>query len=171
MKTPDLYTDLPAIEAMALQKQAENDAFRMFLQHHDEQKMDEIVNVLNNDIAPNIDCTSCGNCCKSLMININESEANDLSGHLQLSRASFDDKYLEKGSNGMMLISAIPCHFLSDNKCTVYEYRFEGCKEFPALHLPGFKKRAFTTFMHYDRCPIIFNVVEQLKRELNFHNE
>jgi hypothetical protein len=25
--------------------------------------------------------------------------------------------------------------------------------------------------MHYDRCPIIFNVVEQLKKELGFFNE
>lgn len=105
------------------------------------------------------------------MVNINETEADNLSSHLQLSRENFDKKYIEKGSSGMMLLNSIPCHFLSDNKCTVYEYRFEGCKEFPALHLPGFKKRVFTTFMHYDRCPIIFNVVERLKEELNFKNE
>lgn len=105
------------------------------------------------------------------MVNINETEADNLSEHLHLSREIFDDTYLEKGSNGMMILNAIPCHFLSDNKCTVYEHRFEGCKEFPALHLPHFKKRAFTTFMHYDRCPIIFNVVERLKQELDFHNQ
>jgi uncharacterized protein len=130
-----------------------------------------VVASLNSEIAPQIDCTSCGNCCKSLMVNINEQEASSLADHLRLSRDNFDNKYIEKGSNGIMLLNAIPCHFLSDNKCTVYEYRFEGCKEFPALHLPGFKKRAFTTFMHYDRCPIIFNVVERLKQELNFHNK
>jgi uncharacterized protein len=130
-----------------------------------------VVASLNSEIAPQIDCTSCGNCCKSLMVNINEQEASSLADHLRLSRDNFDNKYIEKGSNRIMLLNAIPCHFLSDNKCTVYEYRFEGCKEFPALHLPGFKKRAFTTFMHYDRCPIIFNVVERLKQELNFHND
>jgi Fe-S-cluster containining protein len=104
------------------------------------------------------------------MVNINEEEADKLAQHLEMSRTALDEKYIEKGSNGMMLLNAIPCHFLLDNKCSVYEYRFAGCREFPALHLPGFKKRLFTTFMHYDRCPIIFNVVEQLKRELDFHN-
>ncbi|HEX6915118.1 MAG TPA: YkgJ family cysteine cluster protein [Chitinophagaceae bacterium] len=123
---------------------------------------------LNAAIAPQIDCTSCGNCCKSLMVNINEAEATALAGHLEMPRETFDAQYLEKGSNGMMLLNAIPCHFLSGTRCSVYEYRFEGCREFPALHLPGFKKRSFTTFMHYDRCPIIFNVVEALKERLHF---
>jgi len=168
LKTTDLHTDLAFIEAYALEKQEENDAFRSFLSSHNDTEIDELVAELDSDVSPNISCTSCGNCCKSLMVNINEQEADNLSSHLQMSRESFDDKYLEKGSNGMMILNSIPCHFLSDNKCTVYEYRFEGCKEFPALHLPGFKKRAFTTFMHYDRCPIIFNVVEQLKERLHF---
>jgi len=101
------------------------------------------------------------------MVNIDDTEATNLAAHLQMSREQFDDKYLEKGSS-MMILNAIPCHFLADNKCTVYEYRLAGCKEFPALHLPGFKNRLFTTFMHYDRCPIIFNVVEALKDELAF---
>lgn len=102
------------------------------------------------------------------MVLISDDEADNLSTHLGQSRETFDEQYLEKGSNGLMIMNQMPCHFLSDNKCTVYEHRFEGCKEFPALHLPGFKKRLFTTFMHYERCPIIFNVVERLKDEMSF---
>ncbi len=105
------------------------------------------------------------------MVLINDEEADNLSKHLQQTRESFDEQYLEKGSNGLMIMNKMPCHFLSDNKCTVYDYRFEGCKEFPALHLPHFKKRLFTTFMHYERCPIIFNVVEGLKDEMSFERE
>jgi Fe-S-cluster containining protein len=87
---------------------------------------------------------------------------------LQISRTEFDTTYLEKGSHGTMLVNHIPCHFLMENKCTIYEDRFAGCREFPALHLPHFTNRLFTVFMHYSRCPIIFNVIEQLKKELNF---
>lgn len=101
------------------------------------------------------------------MINVSEQEANHLSNHLQLTRTDFDEHYLEKGSNGMMLMNSIPCSFLSDNKCTVYEYRFEGCREFPAMHLPGFSRRLFTTLMHYGRCPIIFNIVEEMKEQIS----
>jgi len=128
--------------------------------------VDNIVQQLNNEISAKIDCTKCGNCCKTLMINVSEQEADHLSNYLQLNRTDFDVQYLEKGSNGMMLMNSIPCSFLSDTKCSVYEYRFEGCREFPAMHLPGFSKRLFTTLMHYGRCPIIFNIVEEMKGQI-----
>lgn len=105
------------------------------------------------------------------MVLINDAEADNLSQHLGQTREAFDSEYLEKGSGGLMIMNRMPCPFLSDNKCSVYEHRFEGCKEFPALHLPHFKDRLFTTFMHYERCPIIFNVVEQLKEEMNFERD
>lgn len=130
-----------------------------------------MVSRLDQRISPRINCTDCGNCCKSLMVLINDTEADNLSRHLGQSREDFDQAYLEKGSNGLMIMNRMPCPFLVDRKCSVYEHRFEGCKEFPALHLPHFKQRMFTTFMHYERCPIIFNVVEQLKDEMSFERD
>lgn len=123
---------------------------------------------LDREISPQIDCTACGNCCKTLMIVVTDEEADRLAGRLQMEREAFDGNYLEKGSQGMMIVNRIPCHFLAENKCTVYEDRFAGCREFPALQVAGFRERMFTTFMHYDRCPIIFNVIERLKQELHF---
>jgi len=102
------------------------------------------------------------------MVNIDEEEANNLSAHLGQTRAQFDENYLDKGESGRMVVNAIPCHFLVGNSCSVYEHRFAGCKEFPAFHIPQLKKRMFTTYMHYDRCPIIFNVIENLKLNLHF---
>ncbi len=160
-----IETNLDTIAKLAIEKEPENEKFRELLRNLNENEVDNEVYTLNDLIAPQINCTDCGNCCKSLMVNINNEEANNLSNHLGMSRETFDNKYVEKGSN-MMILNSIPCHFLADNKCTVYEYRFEGCKEFPALHLPHFTKRLFTTFMHYDRCPIIYNVVEQLKLKI-----
>lgn len=141
------------------------------MKERDNDQIDLAVYRLNNEISPRIKCTDCGNCCKSLMVPISDTEADTLSQHLGKTRRAFDEQYLEKGSNGLMIMNRMPCHFLSENKCTVYEHRFEGCKEFPALHLPHFKNRLFTTFMHYERCPIIFNVVEQLKEEMSFERE
>ncbi len=151
-------------------KEEENQRFRDFLGEYSGDAIDAAVFELNETISAQIDCTTCGNCCKSLMVNITNEEADRLSGHLQQSRNDFDAQHLEKGSNGLMIINSMPCHFLANNKCTIYEYRFSGCKEFPAMHLPHFKERLFTTFMHYGRCPIIFNVVEQLKDEMGFES-
>lgn len=132
------------------------------------QEVDKAVVQLNSIIEPQIDCTQCGNCCKSLMVNINEEEADVAAKHLQMTREAFDKTYIEKGSHELMIINQIPCTFLDQTKCTIYEVRFAGCREFPALHLPDFNKRLFTVMMHYNRCPIIFNVMEQLKAVTGF---
>lgn len=150
-----------------MDREAENDLFARNVKEMDPLVIDQMVHKLNQDISPRIDCTVCGNCCKTLLINVEEGEANRLTNHLALSRTDFDHQYLEKGSNGMMIMNAIPCSFLTEKKCSVYEYRFDGCREFPAMHLPGFSKRLFTTLMHYGRCPIIFNIVEAMKEQMS----
>lgn len=163
--------DLEQIAILAAKRLEENDRFARQVKSNSPEQIDEVAHRINQSIEQQIDCTVCGNCCRSLMINVSESEADNLSAHLEVSRASFDDTYLEKGSNGMMLMNAIPCTFLEANRCNVYEHRFEGCREFPAMHLPGFSKRLFTTLMHYGRCPIIFNIVEEMKDEMGFERE
>ncbi|MDE3236817.1 MAG: YkgJ family cysteine cluster protein [Bacteroidota bacterium] len=154
--------------ALAGEREEENERFNTFLKNQPQDTIDEWVTNLNRTVETQIDCTNCGNCCKSLMINVTETEANSLAEHFQQSRNDFDAQHIEKGSNGLMIMNTIPCHFLTDNKCTVYTHRFAGCREFPGLHLPGFTKRLFSVFMHYDRCPIIFNVVEELKIKTGF---
>ena len=170
-KTDHIETNLLTISSLSITREHENERFKTFLQQIDGGQVDSKVLELNNTITPKIDCTQCGNCCKSLMITVSDQEANVLSATLNQTRENFDEQYLEKGSNGLMLINTIPCTFLSDNKCTVYENRFAGCREFPAMHLPNFKQRLFTSFMHYNRCPIIFNVIEQLKDVLAFERD
>jgi uncharacterized protein len=160
-----MLTDLFTIQQLAKEKEIENDLFTVFLQSQHAETIDNLV--LNEKITPQINCTTCGNCCKSLLINVTEEEADILSKYLNQTREVFDSNYLEKSTH-LMVINKVPCHFLSDNQCTVYEHRFAGCREFPALHLPKFVKRLFTVFMHYERCPIIFNVVEALKQKTKF---
>ncbi len=163
-----IETNLAVLATRAKEKEAENDAFGFFLKGNNlKEDVDGLVQQLEASVSSQIDCTACGNCCKSLMINVTEEEADRVSHHLQIERAEFDQKYLEKGSS-LMVINTIPCHFLEGSVCTIYEQRFAGCREFPALHLPDFKKRLFTVFAHYARCPIIYNVVEQLKVSTGF---
>ena len=163
--------DLEFIKNKAIELEAENLKFQDFLRNLDSLSLDKAVFELSEAISPKIECTDCGNCCKSLMVNIDEEEANKLSAHLGQTRAEFDEKYLDKGESGRMVVNAIPCHFLVGNSCSVYSHRFAGCKEFPAFHVPDFNKRLFTTYMHYDRCPIIFNVLETLKVESGFKQD
>ena len=163
-----VLTDLKKIKCISAEKEDENDAFRFFLKQQDGEQIDRIVHRLNDEIAPEVNCTQCGNCCKS-MVNVTSEEVLSLATHLQINLAGFKEKYIEESEQGQMIINAIPCHFLSGTTCSIYEYRFTQCRDFPHLHKPHFTGRLFGTLMYYATCPIIFNVVEKLKNELGFN--
>jgi len=166
-----LETNLKKIKSIATEKESENDRFRIFLKQQDGKEVDSIVHRLNDSITPQIDCTQCGNCCKSLMINVTTDETEALATHLQLDISTVKEKYIEESEGGQMIINTIPCHFLKGTTCSIYEHRFNECREFPHLHKPHFIGRLFGTFMYYEMCPIIFNVVEQLKEELDYSSD
>ncbi len=164
-----LQTDLKEIKEIAAEKELENDRFRIFLKQQDGTQIDTIVHQLNDEVTAQIDCTQCGNCCKSLMINVTDEEVESLAINLQTGVAAVKEKYIEESEQGRMIINTIPCHFLSGTKCSIYQYRFTECREFPHLHKPHFNRRLFGTLMYYAMCPIIFNVVEKLKLALDFN--
>jgi Fe-S-cluster containining protein len=161
-------TNLAFIAKAELDKDEENYLFRQALQKDDGAKLDAQVQALNAEIAPRIDCTKCGNCCKSLMINVTEPEVETLSIQLNVATTEFKQKFIETSMRGDMIINKIPCHFLQGTTCSIYEHRFAECRDFPGLHRDGFANRLFATFMHYGRCPIIYNVIEQLKIKTGF---
>ena len=153
---------------MAAERRDENDVFRQFLMQISAEELDEMTSRLNQEIEAQIDCTTCGACCQQLMINVDDTHADGAANHLNISRKQFDERYVEKGSHGMMLMNTIPCHFLCEKKCTIYDHRFEECRDFPGLHRPGIQSRLFATMIHYGMCPIVFNVMEQLKLDTGF---
>ncbi len=168
MATNDIQDDLAIIAQHAVTAVSENETFRHFLNTKDSDAIDSLVFELNEKVAVAIDCTQCGNCCRAFMINVSEAEAEKVADYLKISLSGFKNNYLEESQQGKLIMKSIPCSFLQENKCTVYENRFSGCREFPHLDRPNFTGRLFGIFMYYGTCPIIFNVVEQLKIATNF---
>ena len=166
-KPPIPAVDLNFIAAEAESRLAENEAFRTYLQGYPEA-LDPAVHLLNNKISAVVDCTTCGNCCRTLMINVTSEEADRLAVHLDTSLTELKKTHLEESLAGQLIMNTIPCHFLTENKCSIYSNRFTECREFPGLHRNGFRDRLFSTFMHYGRCPIVYNVLEELKRVTKF---
>jgi len=164
----NLITDLQLIKTLATDREDQNDDFRIFLKNMDTVEVDEVVHHLNDSITPQIDCTQCGNCCKSLMINITPDEANTLSEQLNMKLPELKEKYIEESGEGQLIMNTIPCHFLTGTSCSIYANRFTECREFPHLHKNNFNGRLFGTMQYYAMCPIIFNVVEALKSCVGF---
>jgi uncharacterized protein len=163
-----MIIDLAEIATAAADKERENDHFSDFLKAQDAAVIDDLVTRLNRQIEPAIDCTACGNCCKTLMINVSADEALELSNFLNTPLDTVKAQYLEEGLNNHYVMKQMPCAFLEDTICSIYSNRFSGCRQFPNLEQKQFTSRLFTVFMHYGRCPIIFNVVEALKKETAF---
>ena len=169
MKT--LTIDLTILQEAAIVNDEENELFRIFIQDRYNAELDNLVHRLNDEVSAQIDCTQCGNCCRSLIINVEPAETKILSEYLNIPSEVFNEKFVEESQQGQLVINTVPCHFLHDNKCNVYEHRFLQCREFPHLHKKGFAKRLPGTLMHYGSCPIVYHVIEQLKAELSFRPE
>ena len=138
------------------------------LNGHDDKMLDVRVHAINEEVSAAVSCTDCGNCCKKLIINITHEEIDGLAEYLHRPVAEVKEQYIEESQQGNCYINSIPCHFLSGSMCSIYTHRFTECRDFPHLHKPGFRKRFLGTLLHYGNCPIVYNVIEVLKKELNF---
>ena len=160
--------NLQTIAASASEKEEENDHFMRSLKQYDGEQLDATVHKIYTDVNAGIDCTACGNCCKTLVVNITKPEIERLAVFLNMSEEATREKYIEESLAGNTFINTVPCHFLSGTSCSIYTERFTECRDFPHLHKPGFRERFLGTLLHYPNCPIIYNTVEVLKKELKF---
>jgi uncharacterized protein len=167
MATYYLETDLEKIKQLALLRKEENAHFRTFLKNRNGQKIDLLVHRLNEAIAPRIDCTACGQCCRSLSPCLTGDDLKNLTRATRLPVEEVVANYTETDADGLSL-KKLPCSFLTGNQCTIYQYRPQACASFPHLHKPDFQSRLRRTIENYAICPIIFNVLEHLKSEMGF---
>lgn len=165
-----LITDLDFIKIQAKKKERENMRFRTFVKGlKPSKKTDEIAHALAETISVQIDCTTCGNCCKELMPSMSDAEIETVSTHLQMTKETFIHSFLQFSADDQAHFTKhSPCSFLDDNKCTIYEFRPESCRDYPNLHKEGFSYRMLGVVQNYGICPIVYNVVERLKLDLNF---
>jgi Fe-S-cluster containining protein len=163
-----LELNLEKIKLLAHQRESDNLKFRSFLKGQDGKKIDAIVHRLDKEIRDQIDCTQCGNCCIELRTSVDETEIERLSILKNCSKEVFENISIEKNNEGDKYLKDTPCIFLMDKSCTIYPDRPEDCISYPNTHKIGFTSRLFGVLQNYEICPIVFNLYEQLKDELNW---
>lgn len=162
-----IETDLKKIKDFGKLRENENFKFRTFLKGQDPNKVDKIVHKLNAEITELIDCTTCGNCCMQFRFGVSDNEIEKLAHTLNTTPKQIKLDYIQTDPYEQYFKN-IPCDFLKDKKCIVYDNRPEECREFPYLHKKNFNLRLFGVIDNYEVCPIVFNVFEILKSKLNF---
>ena len=169
MKLRGLITDYSLLPGMAEERKEENESFRVFLRQIPSSALDETLQSIANHVTGSIDCTKCGNCCRTLEPGITEEEAGILAELKGMKTEIFLGEFTGKeAGTGTLFLKHQPCTFFDGKLCTIYDHRPASCKDFPHLTKPAFKFRLKSIMANYSICPIVFNTIEILKKELNF---
>ena len=166
--------DLVQLRTLAQQKEDENWRFRQFLKTRcnlESHELDQRVFETTRRVWAGIDCTTCANCCREVKPTFSEDEVNRLSQRLAIAPQQFIDTYLEPTEprdENPWQTRTTPCPFLKDNRCSVYDDRPGDCQGYPYLYEPGFAHRTMGMISRTHTCPIVYEVMEELKKSFGF---
>ena len=162
------------LRVLAEKKEDENCRFRQFLKmRSDEDEVDRRVFAIARRVTERTDCTACANCCKTVRPSFSEEEIDRLAMRLGIERQRFIETYLERtdpDDDNLWQTRSTPCPFLKDNRCSVYEDRPGDCRGYPYLDQPDFTSRLWGMIERTFTCPIVYEVMEELKPQLGFRD-
>jgi Fe-S-cluster containining protein len=159
---PKIEIDLSKIQQLSHERDEENWEFRSWLKQYAPDDIDVLVKSLSRKYFTLIDCTECGNCCRSLHVEFKKSELHIIAKTLGHSIETFQKKYMSEGNVNP------PCPMLNGKLCSIYENRPDVCRSFPHLEQPEFTSRLIGVIDSVAICPIAFNAFEELKTKLTW---
>ena len=163
-----LETNLKKIEQLSQQRDDANWEFRCFLKgcNLSIARIDSALKEIYQEVSAQIDCTTCGNCCKVMLPSLSKADIKRLALHQQLSIQEFKQRFLALDEENAWGFNQQPCPFLENNRCTVYESRPRDCRSYPHLDKREFVSRLGQALSNCSVCPIVFNVYERLQQTL-----
>jgi Fe-S-cluster containining protein len=167
----DLVTDPKTVARLAEERMNENGEFRKWIKFEfgfDDERLMSVVRELADEITAQIDCTRCANCCRETTTNLDDQDIERLVAALGMSVVELQETHLkyDEDRGGRWQLPA-PCPLLEGNLCRVFEARPTSCREYPHLH-NDFRAASISRFQNASICPIVFNVVEEMKYALRW---
>ena len=164
-----LVAEPTEVQRVAEELEDENWAFRSWLKADcelDDDQLMAVVHRLTEDMTNQTDCTACANCCRELNPSLDREDMRWLARAIDLDVPSLQATHLQLGEQGHWELPA-PCPLLDGNLCRVYDARPKACREYPHLH-NDFRAHSIARINDTFVCPIVFNVVEGMKAELDW---
>lgn len=164
-----MQTNLDFIAAEAIRRADDYEAFSHYieLQEHSDQELDALVERIAAPIVDAIDCTDCANCCRNLDIYLTESDGKRVAEAIEVPLTSILDHEQAKTQDEWGMFPQKPCRFLDGNLCSIYSHRPESCRHYPVF-TPDFRWAINMILEGVGICPIIYNVIDALQKELNW---
>ena len=161
-----MEADNKNVKALAQQNQEETTVFFNKLKRKKPKQLDDITHRLHDKVSDQFDCLSCGNCCKTISPMITDKDIVRIAHRQKMKEVDFINRYLHIDEDKFYVFNDTPCPFLmADNFCMIYEYRPKACREYPHTDRRRFYQLLDLTMKNRELCPIVFEVVERLKKE------
>jgi Fe-S-cluster containining protein len=161
------------VKTRAERLEEQNYKFRTFLKYRaDGDELDAQFLKLHKELFADYDCCECNNCCKALDIILDSDEAKRISTFLKMTEDDFATEYLTNTDDEKPYkFKTNPCAFLDDDgRCRIQGCKPEVCKDFPYTDRPDRLSSLYSVIEHAEVCPIVFEILEQLKRLYGFRN-
>ena len=147
-------------------------SFRSFLTKLEKKQpkgLQDLVVRLDKQVWKEVDCLSCGNCCKTMTPRFNAGDIKRISAHLGQTEEEFKARRLrrEKGGDRDWLNKTEPCQFLDlkTNRCSIYEVRPADCAGYPHLS-KKIKEYGHVHKQNIECCPATYKLVEKMMMHL-----
>ena len=160
-----MEVDSKNVSLLAKQNQEEIRTFFTRLKKKKPARLDDEIHVLHDKVSARFDCLTCANCCKSISPMITNKDIERIAARLKMKEVDFIGKYLHIDEDKCYVFNDTPCPFLlPDNYCLIYEYRPKACREYPHTDRRRFYQILDITLLNREICPIVYEVVEGLKK-------
>ena len=157
-----IETDLVVIASNAEPHWSDNWNFRSYLkQNIDSVEIDRVALKITAEVSAKIDCTTCGNCCREVYPFMTAEDIDLLAEGTGKPRSEILAQ--TKIEDDLRVFCQAPCPMLKQNKCSVYRHRPVDCREYPHLDKSDFISRSIGHIQNYGTCPIVYNVLGQMK--------
>jgi Fe-S-cluster containining protein len=156
--------DLERFRILSESRSAENKKFLLSLKKKDPRKIDDQFHTLHEEVFQEIDCLTCGNCCKTTSPIFYQTDIERVAKALRMKPGDFIEAYLQVDEDNDFVLKSSPCPFLdADNYCRVYADRPKACREYP--HTNRTKMVPIMELTHKNTlvCPAVLEMVERLK--------
>ena len=130
------------------------------------KKLDLFVHEAHDDVFEEIDCLSCGNCCKSLGPRITDVDISKMAKHLKIKPSKVVTDYLRIDEDNDYVFKTMPCPFLMpDNYCMIYESRPKACREYPHTDRRRFYQVLDLSIENLKTCPAVLEISKAIVEE------
>lgn len=161
--------ELANLPQKAAEKSQENKKFFTKLKKRPPKNLDYLMKELHNEEFEQTDCLRCANCCKTTGPLFTNADIERIAKHFRMKPSEFIEEYLRVDEDGDHVLQSVPCSFLgADNYCSIYEVRPKACREYPHTDRKKFHQISDLTLKNVAICPAAFNIVEAMKKRINY---